>query len=342
MNAAEERGRAYRALRELVPYGLSSLLDNEYSFIWVHNRAYLDEASLFKELFMPGYRYMPKPQIWGMAYHILVDMQDLERITYMFPELRDGAEIPVSSDIQGSFLVHCYASHFARWAYPIPPSILRHFERCVVIDPGALSRPIPAEDKPDLPDSDWLSEGMTPMWVMLCGSRYDFTPRCSLSDRAWPQDDRYHDEPSYWVPLDHYRRLGLPVLTNYILSTWLSSLQDIDVDLLEYGRNERKLEGHVPTRANVFMNRLMWDQGAIASAMWQVIGVAYGSRIEDWYIEWAWNYEYFAKEFWDMIEDPPMDMPGAWEESQQELEAWTVREYQELARESIIIWTEVS
>lgn len=38
----------------------------------------------------------------------------------------------------------------------------------------------------------------------------------------------------------------------------------------------------------------------------------YGPRPEDWHLIWGVDSDEFAGEFWDLIENPPLRIPGGW------------------------------
>lgn len=46
-----------------------------------------------------------------------------------------------------------------------------------------------------------------------------------------------------------------------------------------------------------------------------LIGFKYGPEPEDWDIYWDEPTDMFAGEFWELIENPPPQIPGAWEEA---------------------------
>lgn len=89
---------------------------------------------------------------------------------------------------------------------------------------------------------------------------------------------------------------------------WLKQLEVVGVDLNGYGKAEEYMwEGGTTQREFNVWN--IPEQGFELQGM---IGFAYGSSPENWYIWLSEETDSFVGEFWDMIERPVEVMPGAW------------------------------
>lgn len=97
---------------------------------------------------------------------------------------------------------------------------------------------------------------------------------------------------------------------------WLEDLLVGGKDLELYGRAEMaafvrqdKLcsEYWPPTEAD-------WDSRGSGEGGWKWKGFTYGPRPEDWDLIWEWDprVEDFVRDFWDWVENPPLNIPGAW------------------------------
>ncbi|KZL85574.1 hypothetical protein CI238_04572, partial [Colletotrichum incanum] len=125
-----------------------------------------------------------------------------------------------------------------------------------------------------------------------------------------------------------------------VLRQWLRDLRDADVDLLEYGRDETfKVKFTVPEVKGAFdadaiaasrihvrtslRMRESWmqmvdDEHSRSDLYWlpvRIVGLDYGSQLEDWRLWWAPEFEVFAAEFWAGINRPRQAMPGSWVDS---------------------------
>ena len=89
----------------------------------------------------------------------------------------------------------------------------------------------------------------------------------------------------------------LPKTTRY----WLKDLQSWGIDLEKYGEAEKKAYGW-------FAPRLFCEDWEV------VVDFKYGPRPEDWVFVFDFGTERFAGDFWEMIENPQLRIPGAWVE----------------------------
>ncbi|KAK4658975.1 hypothetical protein QC762_0004070 [Podospora pseudocomata] len=98
------------------------------------------------------------------------------------------------------------------------------------------------------------------------------------------------------------------------LRAWLEDLHIAGIDLEEYGK---------ATKA-VFV-----DTGILQSRVWPVEpmclpvqpefeyvwkDIIYGPYPRDWLLVFEWDiaWEDFLRDFWEWIENPPMNIPGSW------------------------------
>lgn len=79
---------------------------------------------------------------------------------------------------------------------------------------------------------------------------------------------------------------------------WLKTLTEAGVDLLQYGAQEAAL-WRVPQSREARSQRML--------------GFTYGRRPEDWTLLWEQSGDAYAGIFWDMVEHPERQMPGAWQ-----------------------------
>ncbi|KAF4813452.1 hypothetical protein CGCSCA5_v008440 [Colletotrichum siamense] len=94
---------------------------------------------------------------------------------------------------------------------------------------------------------------------------------------------------------------------------WLEDVQSAGVDLMEYGRHELAtyLDSSCPLRhrrgSRLMPGFFMHDFHNMKLASFE-----YGPHPEDWYLVWDTDAYEFAGEFWDLIENPPLRIPGGW------------------------------
>lgn len=95
-----------------------------------------------------------------------------------------------------------------------------------------------------------------------------------------------------------------PKLMHRRLLEWLSLLEECQVDLMKYGKKERKtlMDNYITAPP-----REWYPMG-----MWYLKDIRYGAILEDWSLVLDIRVEEFAGEFWDMVEMPRFPMPGTW------------------------------
>ncbi|KAI0202284.1 hypothetical protein F4808DRAFT_458886 [Astrocystis sublimbata] len=101
------------------------------------------------------------------------------------------------------------------------------------------------------------------------------------------------------------------------LQQWLVILHRAGVDLTQYGLRENELlrdEENPMVRdvkriyfaSTIFTEEVTWIGES------RLYGFKVGPMPADWECYWSEPTDEFAGEFWDMVEDPTRDMPGAW------------------------------
>jgi hypothetical protein len=92
------------------------------------------------------------------------------------------------------------------------------------------------------------------------------------------------------------------------VQAWLKQLEVVGVDLNGYGKAEEYMWKGVITQREFDV----WNIPEQENELQRMIGFAYGSSPENWYIWLSEESDSFVGEFWDMIERPVEVMPGAW------------------------------
>ncbi|XXH06018.1 hypothetical protein Hte_012463 [Hypoxylon texense] len=97
---------------------------------------------------------------------------------------------------------------------------------------------------------------------------------------------------------------------NEALGTWLRALRRADVDLNTYGEYEHQLlansELSRQTRLFIELNKTYrrWT--------FRIVGFTYGPQPEDWEVFWNEPTDHFVGQFWRLVENPPLHIPGSW------------------------------
>lgn len=98
-------------------------------------------------------------------------------------------------------------------------------------------------------------------------------------------------------------------VTEEVLRTWLVDLKLRNIDLVEYWEaEEAAVRENRDLRHQALGDRiyghLRWE--------WSLDRVVGGPEPEGWQFIWDMNVEGFVGEFWELVEDPPIHVPGAW------------------------------
>lgn len=91
---------------------------------------------------------------------------------------------------------------------------------------------------------------------------------------------------------------------------WLEDLLVSGVDLRDYGRHELVL-----FNSDKWLSSQRWDYIQPRHQEWTRgprMSFSFGALPEDWAIHWDPAVEEYAKDFWEMVDDPPPLIPGAW------------------------------
>ncbi|KAF7859741.1 hypothetical protein EAF04_008820 [Stromatinia cepivora] len=98
------------------------------------------------------------------------------------------------------------------------------------------------------------------------------------------------------------------------IGMWLNRLASAGIDLIEYGQWEKRVYDYDRIYSYFFGER----RGGylIQTLYWRLISFTYGPKKSDWQLwftlEDKWMCEGGLAEFWDMVEHPERQMPGAW------------------------------
>lgn len=93
---------------------------------------------------------------------------------------------------------------------------------------------------------------------------------------------------------------------------WLSLLKSCKVDLVRYGRRERKALRRNHTLMETRLDDLVRNQLQEATEHLKIKDIRYGHNPKDWSLVWDTDAEELAGEFWQMTEEPRFLVPGAW------------------------------
>lgn len=94
---------------------------------------------------------------------------------------------------------------------------------------------------------------------------------------------------------------------------WLEDVQSAGIDLEEYGR--RELAIYLSSSCTLRHRRSF---GLMRGYYWsdiqnmRLVSFEYGPRPEDWFLVWDTDACEFSGEFWDLLENPPLCIPGGW------------------------------
>ncbi|KAF3811944.1 hypothetical protein GCG54_00003693 [Colletotrichum gloeosporioides] len=99
------------------------------------------------------------------------------------------------------------------------------------------------------------------------------------------------------------------------MSSWLEDVQASGIDLAEYGR--RQLEIHKASHRNFDRwQKLSMLQPGDDSRLYgpRLMSFTFGPRTQDWNLIWDLDVEGLTGDFWELIENPPLHIPGAYPE----------------------------
>ncbi|KAI2620421.1 hypothetical protein GGR54DRAFT_601038 [Hypoxylon sp. NC1633] len=111
----------------------------------------------------------------------------------------------------------------------------------------------------------------------------------------------------FWDFFEHSKLRYLAEALIVVSIRWLEALEEAGVDLVAYGCREHELL--LDPHGHQGLGRLC---GPSMDFQIYLIGFKYGSKPTDWEIYWEEPTDRFAGEFWALIENPPLRIPGSW------------------------------
>ena len=112
--------------------------------------------------------------------------------------------------------------------------------------------------------------------------------------------------------------LTLPKRSNKMIHKWIELLVEAGVDIEVHGEREYELLQDITPGSYIHFNaqRTILESSDVKFPLdgceLRLYGFNYGPNVEDWTILCNDPTDQFAGEFWDLVEDRPLDMPGVW------------------------------
>lgn len=110
------------------------------------------------------------------------------------------------------------------------------------------------------------------------------------------------------------QKRGYMRLFRRFLTSWLEDVQSAGIDLAAYGKKE--LELFVRDHQVLALRWCTLDIGPKSDGYPlsgpRLVSFTYGPEPEDWELIWDPDTEEFAGDFWELVEDRPLPVPGAW------------------------------
>lgn len=90
---------------------------------------------------------------------------------------------------------------------------------------------------------------------------------------------------------------------------WLEDLESCGIDLTIYGEKEARIFSE-----NVELRSLCYGVNIdrCCGAIWRLESFTYGPNARNWESSWDLGVEAFVGEFWDVVENPSLNMTGSW------------------------------
>ncbi|RYP63930.1 hypothetical protein DL771_009042 [Monosporascus sp. 5C6A] len=104
-----------------------------------------------------------------------------------------------------------------------------------------------------------------------------------------------------------YPPVKLQSYFNQKLSFWVETVAGAGIDLVPYGRREAAAFSKTPG-----IKEIRWVGGYDDTMGPKIRSIKYGPRVSDWSFEWDPDVEELVGEFWDLVHNPPLRIPGAW------------------------------
>lgn len=123
------------------------------------------------------------------------------------------------------------------------------------------------------------------------------------------------------------------------IRSWVKVLYANGVNLLEYGHRQRcsgfyNRDGRIPGKAQEACHRHTY---------FRLVGITCGALPEQWKVWWSVYGLEYAGEFWHMVEDPVLRIPGGWKDdfaSPGEVEEEALVPWDDEEMEHWIVWSE--
>ncbi|OIW29111.1 hypothetical protein CONLIGDRAFT_645249 [Coniochaeta ligniaria NRRL 30616] len=95
-------------------------------------------------------------------------------------------------------------------------------------------------------------------------------------------------------------------ITERALVHWIEDLEACGIELVAYGETEKRLL--------LGRKRMCYrvDNHSCCGRTWTLENFIYGTKPRDWQFSWDLGVEVLHGEFWDMVENPPLKIIGAW------------------------------
>lgn len=97
---------------------------------------------------------------------------------------------------------------------------------------------------------------------------------------------------------------------------WLEDVRLSGLDLLEYGQHESNWYALYTRNHTWRWKFLSLGKEALPPSGPQLVSLSYGTQPEQWQFEWDLAVEEFAGDFWKMVDNPPLRVPGGWIDDQ--------------------------
>ncbi|RYP06038.1 hypothetical protein DL764_003401 [Monosporascus ibericus] len=103
---------------------------------------------------------------------------------------------------------------------------------------------------------------------------------------------------------------------------WVGSLKAAGINVTGYGRREMELlrdatltRDFVPCQETYRVGPWRSPDPVWRGVSIRLMGYKYGPEPEDWDVYWSEPTDEFAGDFWELVENPPLQVPGTWDPS---------------------------
>ncbi|KAI1094010.1 hypothetical protein F5B19DRAFT_82152 [Rostrohypoxylon terebratum] len=97
-----------------------------------------------------------------------------------------------------------------------------------------------------------------------------------------------------------------------VLVSWLEVLEQAGIDLVEYGRCEYELFIRYAERCFDVSESYLSDRRELPFSHIYLVGFKFNEKPTDWEFYWDEPTDEFAGDFWELVEDRPLRIPGSW------------------------------